>query len=252
VKSDVLFTYGPYAALVVFGIGCAQLLLLAAAGNGPTPPPRERAGGLPRPWRVAWCLLAGLHAVVLALPAKALAWNARPPRLYALEAAAFAIGSFTLAAAAVSTRRHLARRAPSVRELADSVFVSLLAVGVASGLALAVLYRWASSWGAAVLAPYLRSLSSGPVRAEYLEPMPFLVKVHVFAAFGLLAAAPFTTASLDLARRVALRARRRAAYASPAPFESPAFDSPAVEAVVFQGDVDGVDLEASLREQSHS
>jgi nitrate reductase gamma subunit len=65
-------------------------------------------------------------------------------------------------------------------------------VGVLSGLLLAVLYRWGSSWGAMILTPYTASLLRGKPAANFILQMPFLVRLHVFSLFAAVAIVPAT------------------------------------------------------------
>ena len=83
-----------------------------------------------------------------------------------------------------------------------------MVIEVISGLAIAVLYRWGSSWSGVTLVPYLLSLLHMKPAVELVAGMPFLVRLHVVCAFALLAIAPFTeTARLVFAAldRVASR-----------------------------------------------
>lgn len=244
-KTKLVFEYFPYAAVALFVAAALGRLVLSSRPVGSAP---ERASTTDRVgwwWRAAWCLLLSGHLVALALPARVLAWNAHPARLYALEGAAFAIGLGALAAWVVSARRHFGRRAPLAGELADSVFLSLLATGLLSGLAIAVVYRWASTWGVATLTPYVLSLPAGAPRKEYLEGLPFLVQLHVFSAPAALAAAPFTTTAGALARRLAETWQRAARAARrPAPPATPdsvadAFPGDAGELLDIEGPLGG-------------
>jgi len=112
-----------------------------------------------------------------------------------------------------------------------------------SGLAIAVVYRWASTWSAATLTPYVLSIPAGAPRKEYVEALPFLVQLHVFTAPAALAAAPFTTTAGVLASRV-VDLWRRAARAARRPARSETPDS-VVDA--FPGEVhDVLELEGPL------
>src|SRR5258708_26606940 len=77
-------------------------------------------------------------------------------------------------------------------ELAEMVFLSLVFVGLVSGLLMAVFYRWASSWGAITLAPYIASLPGGKPATQFVSNMPILVRIHVFSAFTAVAVLPLT------------------------------------------------------------
>jgi nitrate reductase gamma subunit len=231
-KTVILFRVWPYVALSVLVLGLAarwvtqRLRRPPPLPSWPPPPmvaPPSGVRARSRPWGpLAWCLLALAHVIGILLPAAVLAWNAVPWRLYALEALGLAVGLSALVACAASVRRHLKRgTAPVAAGVADSMFLSLLLLGVLSGLALAVGYRWGSSWSAATLAPYVASLEQGRPQAELVAELPFLVQLHVFAAFAAAAVLPFTSAAgawlAALGRPRALRvAPASAAAAEPA------------------------------------
>ena len=120
-------------------------------------------------------------------------WNGSTSRLYLLEGAGFIVGSAALACWCALVWRHLGRsNRPLITELADTVFLALLFVGILSGVLTAVLYRWGSTWSAVTLAPYLASLVRAKPAAGLATQMPFLVRLHVFSAFAALAVLPLT------------------------------------------------------------
>ena len=63
----------------------------------------------------------------------------------------------------------------------DVAVLSLLAVQVASGLWIAIGYRWGSYWGTSVLVPYMRSILTLSPDASYVTPLPLVLQIHVFA-----------------------------------------------------------------------
>jgi nitrate reductase gamma subunit len=96
--------------------------------------------------------------------------------------------------------RNLKRHGGSVlAELSDTVLLALLFVGVVSGLLLAVLYRWGSSWGAMTLSPYVASVLRGKPASNFVVQMPFLVRLHVFSLFAAVAVTPLTRLGTVLA-----------------------------------------------------
>lgn len=137
-------------------------------------------------------VLAG-HVVAWLLPAQLLAFNARPLRLYILEVAALAFGLLTLMGLANVVVRRLANpRLRVVSSRADWVLYLLLLVQVMSGVYVAVIHPWGSSWFAAAAAPYLWSLvrlspDLGPVAA-----LPLAVKLHIVNAYLVIGFFPFT------------------------------------------------------------
>jgi nitrate reductase gamma subunit len=154
---------------------------------------QARLGGA-RFFRVSLLLLLLAHLAVVLSPRVLLLWNGSRARLFALEATGLLLGLCALAGCLQVAWRHLgAARRPPLRELADSALLSLLLLALGSGLVAAVRYRWASSWGTATLAPYAVSLLHGRPNTALVAQLPFLVRVHVCAAFVALAVLPFTS-----------------------------------------------------------
>jgi nitrate reductase gamma subunit len=216
-----LFRVWPYLALALAAAGFAVRLLVTSDRLPVVRRVLPRAqriylGGWA--WRAGWALLAAVHVVVLAFPRAILALTATPARLVALEAIGFAIGLGVLAACLRTAWLHLGRPGRRgwslVSDVADSAFVALLLVGVASGLLAAVVHRWASAWGAVTVAPYAASLLHGQPAAALVEHLPLLVRLHLFAAFAALAVFPATRLAaypLLLAHRAMDGAERAAA-----------------------------------------
>ena len=146
-----------------------------------------------RLWYISLLLLALGHGVVLLFPRFILSWNNSPVRLYLLEFSGFIIGLVALASFGKLLWRHTGRSNRSVLiEISDFVFLSLLFLGIASGLYLAVVYRWASSWGAIILTPYIASLLRFNPATQLAAEMPFVVRLHLFTTFAALAVLPLT------------------------------------------------------------
>src|SRR4051812_12320640 len=137
-------------------------------------------------------LLAG-HLAALLLPRAILNWNRAPLRLYLLEGAAFGLGLLTFAAWLRATWRHLRRgEATFLVELGDALFLAMMFLAIASGLGMAALERWSSSWGIVTLRPYVLSILAGDPQRALVDALPFLTRLHLFATFAALAVFPLT------------------------------------------------------------
>jgi nitrate reductase gamma subunit len=137
--------------------------------------------------------VAALHLLLLFAPDAVLRWNRHASRLLLLEAIGFAAGVICSMAAISRWRRHLFDAAGHEdRSLADTVWLTLVLMAVVSGVALAVAYRWASSWSVVTLTPYAVSLARLAPRAELIVATPFVVRLHVFCSFPLVALLAFT------------------------------------------------------------
>lgn len=202
-ESDLLFLAFPYAALLVLLIGIAIRFTIARRQPETIRAAASNAWQLfsgSTLWRIGLAATFALHLIGLLLPRSIVAWNGVPVRLYLLEDGGFLLGVLALVGWVKIMRRHVARTVASARatasEIADCVLLSLFCMAIVSGLVIAILYRWASTWSASTLAPYMASLASGAPRTELVENLPFLVRLHVLSWFAIIALVPFTSASL--------------------------------------------------------
>jgi nitrate reductase gamma subunit len=193
-KSNLLFGIFPYVALGLLVVGIVVRYFLSKRNGVSVDVSEARivffSGRL---WQGSLLLLLAGHLMMVIAPRSQLLWNASRPRLYLLESVAFAVGIAAFAGWFVLLWRNLKRHGGSLLpELSDMAMLALLFVGVSSGVLLAALYRWGSSWGAMVLAPYLASLLGGKPETGLVVQMPFLVRLHVFSLFAAIAIIPAT------------------------------------------------------------
>lgn len=133
------------------------------------------------------------HGIGLLWPREVLAWNARPMRLYVLEAVAIALGTTAFLGIALAIRRRVStRRLWAVTSKSDWLLLALLFAQLLSGLSIAFFLPWGSYWYHASAVPYLRSIFAFRPDAAYVAAMPLLVKLHVTGAWLLVLAIPFT------------------------------------------------------------
>jgi len=133
------------------------------------------------------------HVVAFFLPAGLLWWNDHPARLYVLEAAGLIFGLLTLVGLlAIATRRLNVPRIREVTSVTDWIVLGLLLMQVASGVYVALVYPWGSSWFAAIVAPYLWSLLELAPNLGAIAPLPLAVKLHITNAYLLILFFPFT------------------------------------------------------------
>ena len=193
---NLLFFAWPYVATSLFLTGIVVRYLLERKNATAVKEEVSEAWAVfrgSRVWRVSVIVLLVGHAGALLFPQTLLAWNRIPERLYLLEAFALTAALLAAAGGAMLLWRYLGRSNRSaITELADTILIALLLVGIFSGLMMAILYRWASSWGALVLTPYIASLLRGKPAAELAVQMPFVVRLHVFSTFAAIAVLPLT------------------------------------------------------------
>lgn len=145
------------------------------------------------PWHYGILIILAGHLIGLVIPRSVQAFNGVPLRLYILEVSALAFGLLTLfGLAALVFRRITNTRVRAVTSRMDVVLLVMLLFQVASGIFVALAYRWGSGWYVTNAAPWLRSLVKlGPV-PDYMTSLPLMVKLHAINAFALVAVFPFT------------------------------------------------------------
>ncbi len=133
------------------------------------------------------------HLLALFLPRTLLLWNAVPIRLYLLELSGLGLGLWALIGLFILLWRRLSsKRVLRVTTTMDFVVLALVIVSTLTGVLTATLYRFGTSWFAAIFSPYLLSVLTLQPDLALVSPLPWLVKLHVFNFFLLLAVFPFT------------------------------------------------------------
>jgi nitrate reductase gamma subunit len=202
-EGELLFLAFPYAALLVLIVGIGLRFAMSRRDPEGTRAAARAAWNLfsgTTTWRIGLAVTFGIHMLGLLIPHSILAWNGVPVRLYLLEDGGFLLGVVALVGWLKIMRRHISKTTASARatlqEIADCGLLSLFCMALVSGLVIAILYRWGSSWSASTLAPYMASLARGAPMTQLIVDMPFLVRLHVLSWFAIIALVPFTSASL--------------------------------------------------------
>jgi nitrate reductase gamma subunit len=205
-RDQIVFGVAPWIAAFSF-LMTAAVRYVQSRGGEPTETATGRmdaTDGLSAWSRYSIALVCLGHVVAVAFPTALLLWNRDPLRLIALEAVgliAAAVALVALIAAAIQRKWWTDLR--YVQSPSDVVAATLILLEVISGIAIAVRYRWASSWSAVTLTPYLRTLVGFTPSTVLVAHMPFLVKLHLFSGFALFGVLPLTR----LARSLALTLR---------------------------------------------
>ncbi len=120
-------------------------------------------------------------------------WNGVPLRLYLLEATGLALGLWSLAGLLILFWRRLSEpKVLAVTTPMDFVVLVLVLVSVLTGVLTAILYRFGSFWFTGVFAPYLWSILTFHPQPELLQDLPWVIQLHAFNFFVLLAVFPFS------------------------------------------------------------
>ena len=191
-----LFTGFPYIAIVVFLVGTiwryrATSFKFSALSSGFLEKRQLFWGSLPFHWGLMMLFFGRLIAFLI--PGSVLAWNSDPVRLLVLEVAAFAFGLSVLwGLINLLIRRFSSSRIRSVTQPMDVIIEVVLLAQTVLGLWTAYAFRWGSSWFAASLTPYLKSIFFLQPDASAIIAMPWTIKYHVVGAFLIIALIPFT------------------------------------------------------------
>jgi nitrate reductase gamma subunit len=189
---DLLFAVLPYVAVMVFVIVVvARRFRVPPFGTPPQPAPRH----YPERFLFRFGLLVILagHLVAFLIPEQVLLWNDNTLRRYVLEVSALVFALLTVVGLLLTVARcWLSAEARQRVRLSDWLLYALLFLQVASGICLALLYPWGSSWYATLVAPYLRSLIRLDPDAHLIVALPHLFKLHLVSAWLLLLVLPFT------------------------------------------------------------
>ena len=209
-----IFAAAPYVAA---GIAIAVMAVRCALASGDTDTRRERGMPFGNMAHIAWiaaiALVALAHVAALAFPDAVLLWTRHPLRLVAIEVEGLVAGAVALAGMLLMLAQAMRRRPVTTAAVIDVAALTMVVVSMMSGVLMAVLYRWASSWAEVTLVPYLYSVAYLDPATSLVTRLPMLVKLHVASAFTLVALAPCTSAG---ARAAAAIARALRAFASPA------------------------------------
>ncbi len=133
------------------------------------------------------------HFVWFLVPETILWWNSVPARLYVMEVCMFIFGLMTfIGLVNIIIRRRTNSMARFVTSRADWWVLAFLVIQVITGLYTAYFYRWGSSWYAASIVPYLRSVIKLSPDLTFITAMPFMVKLHIVSAYSIILLFPFT------------------------------------------------------------
>jgi nitrate reductase gamma subunit len=128
------------------------------------------------------------HVVAFLIPSSVLAWNASLLRLLVLESLGLT-GGLLAAGGLLATIVRRLRIAPLRRgtHAVDWVVYGVLALQLAGGVLIALVYPWGSSWFAAAAVPYLRSLVVLQPDVPLAAAMPVLAQLHIAGTWLLVA-----------------------------------------------------------------
>ncbi len=192
----ILFVVFPYVAIVLAIVGTVyrmtrQPFTVSAVSSQLLEGKKLFWGSVPFHWGILLVLVG--HLVALVLPASIDAWNSVPLRLYLHEATGLALAVWCLFGLSVLVYRRITfAKIRAVTTRMDLVVLGLLIAQVVTGILIATLFRYGSSWGTSVFVPYVQSLFVLDPRPELVAPLPFILQFHAALFFAFLVVFPFT------------------------------------------------------------
>lgn len=133
------------------------------------------------------------HLLAFLVPRAILGWNDHPIRLYILEITALSAGILAVVGMlGLITRRISDPKLRVVTSRLDMLLYTLLLIQLVSGVAVAIVHPWGSTWFATSMTPYLWSLVRFQPDVSVIATLPWLIKLHVIGAFLVILLFPFT------------------------------------------------------------
>ncbi len=145
------------------------------------------------PFHYGILTVLAMHIAAFLIPRQVMWWSSVPARLWVMEAGMLAAGLLTLAGlVAAMARRRTNHKIAVVTTLSDWFILALLLLQVLSGIGVAMMHPWGSSWFAISLTPYLWSVATLNPNMAVVAAMPVVVKFHIINAFLVIGFFPFT------------------------------------------------------------
>ncbi|RLA38197.1 MAG: respiratory nitrate reductase subunit gamma [Gammaproteobacteria bacterium] len=191
-----LFTIFPYLSIFIFIIG--SIIRYRSTGFKVSSLSSQFLEGKQLFWGSQpfhWGLLVLFtgHLTAFLFPSSIILWNGSPVRLLILEGTSFVFGLSVLFGLFMLIKRRLTSKTLlMVSNNMDLLVYVVLLVQVISGLSVAYYLRWGSSWFAGVLTPYLNSVFVFNPDIAAVSALHWLIQIHIFSAFFILALIPFT------------------------------------------------------------
>lgn len=145
------------------------------------------------PWHIGIILILLAHIIVLVAPGPWKAAMSVQPVLQAVEISGIALSVGCIVGLLVLiVRRIMSSRLQAVSTTMDFVVLLLLLVQVATGLGMALHYKWGAAWAPGSMTPYIWSLFTFNPNIAVIQDMPILVRAHIVGAWLIILVIPFS------------------------------------------------------------
>ncbi len=194
--NTLMFAAFPYICLIIFIIGSIYRYLnrgFQVSSLSSEFLERKKLFWGSQPFHYGLLVLFFGHLIAFLFPSSVMAWNGHPVRLLILEISSFAFALAALLGLVLLITRRLGNtRLLIVSNKMDMLVYTVLLTQIVTGLGVAFFVRWGSTWFAAVLTPYMRSVFALNPDIAALSAMSWWVQIHVISAFFIIAIIPFT------------------------------------------------------------
>jgi nitrate reductase gamma subunit len=144
-------------------------------------------------WHWGILLILAAHVAPLIAPHWWQSLLGEPTRLYILEVTGYGLAFLAAFGLAVLILRRLLHEGLlKLTSNADWLLLVVLGFQVATGIWVAVGYRWGGAWYSDTAVPWLRSLFTLQPDIDTIVAMPWPVKLHAVTGFALLVLLPYT------------------------------------------------------------
>ena len=186
--NNLFFIVLPYISILVFLISAIKKYKSKDL-NPSTQSQTTTCSSGPKFFCVGLSVIFVGHLIGLIFPSLVLAWNSNSVRLLILE-----VGALGLALASLfSFIFFILKGNADQKDASKNVGIYfLLLLLIVTGISVSHFYKWGSSWGVAVMTPYLRSLLKFSPDISAVQTLHFVVKIHVITAFTVIGILPFT------------------------------------------------------------
>ncbi len=194
--NTLMFMIFPYVAILIFLLG--SIIRYRATGFKVSSLSSQFLEGKKlfwgsQPFHLGLLVLFFGHLIAFLFPSSILAWNGSTVRLLILEGTSFVFALSALFGLIMLIRRRLSSdKLLVISNHMDMLVYTVLLVQILSGMGVAYYVRWGSSWFATVLSPYLSSIFALKPDIGAVSALPWLIQIHIFSAFFIVAIIPFT------------------------------------------------------------
>lgn len=145
------------------------------------------------PWHYGIVLILLAHLFGTLFREASVSLLSEPARLFILELIGLSLGFFAFFGIVFFTLRRISdAKVRTVTSATDWILLVVLIMQVAAGISIALFHRWGSLWYLDTAVPWFWSMGRFSPDHSAINPLPWIVKFHMFNAFILILLFPFT------------------------------------------------------------